>query len=95
MFQSDTARGAIGKIVEGKIVEVTTYESGDGVPVGVQRIAIQPSVDDSIMMKNPAEAAKLLKEIGIPMKFQQAKTSGLSHEIERRGSNVITINIEK
>jgi hypothetical protein len=44
VFHPETGRGASGKIVEGEIVEVTTYEVGDGVPVGKHKVTIQ-SVD--------------------------------------------------
>jgi hypothetical protein len=94
IFQSDGARAAFGSIENGKIIDVTTYETGDGVPVGLQRYAIQPTTDEAIMMRDPAKAAKMMKEAGIPMKYQQAKTSGLRVEIKKRGVNTITVDIE-
>ena len=95
VFQSDSARSAFGQIRNGEIVDVATYETGDGVPVGLQRIAIQPDIDESVMMKNPAEAAKMMKAAGIPQKFQQARTSGLTAEIKYREVNRLTIDIAR
>ncbi|MEW4562306.1 hypothetical protein AB1K70_07260 [Bremerella sp. JC770] len=40
IFEVPGSRPAVGQIVHGEIVDVTTYEVGDGVPVGEAKIAI-------------------------------------------------------
>ena len=52
-------------------------------------------VDEDVMMKNPAAAAKLMRKVGIPAKYRQARTSGLATEIKYRELNQVEINIQR
>src|SRR5262245_44415901 len=44
-FESPGQRPATGKIVNGEIVEVTTYQPGDGAPVGSHKVAVWATED--------------------------------------------------
>ena len=91
LFEVRGARTAYGKIAGGKIVEVTTYKTGDGVPLGAARIAVfVPAPEDT----PPAETFQrdLFKSL-VPLKYGDPAASGLTHEIVA-GDNVVAIDMQ-
>ena len=93
IFVTDSRR-AFGTIENGKIIDVTTYQTGDGVTLGNHRVAVRPKVDEAEMMKPPKDRkpdplAKL-----VPARYHDADTSGLTVEI-KKGSNELKIELSK
>jgi hypothetical protein len=97
------ARTAYGKIVGGKITEVTTYKSGDGAPLGPARIAVFATEPD-VEAGTSAAAAKPANPAGatpgylsgkslIPAKYNDPATSGLTYEIAA-GENRIVLDLQ-
>jgi hypothetical protein len=84
-FVPSDGRAATGKIVDGKITEVTSFEPGDGVPIGSHKVVIQsiPSAED---MYAPAKSA-------IPEKYSSLTNSGLSAEI-KPGENTVNFDLQ-
>jgi hypothetical protein len=89
VFQPEAGRASFGRIEGGRILEVTTYAQGDGVPVGKQR------VDENVAMTNPVEYARIMKEGSIPSRYHQAATSGLTAEIMRGQANELEFDIPR
>src|SRR5262245_53602644 len=55
-FESAGQRPATGQIVNGNIVELTTYKPGDGVPIGSHKIAVWAMEEAaSAVVPNPGE----------------------------------------
>ncbi|MDG2389737.1 MAG: hypothetical protein P8M30_10505 [Planctomycetaceae bacterium] len=88
IFESDSTRPASGKIIDGKIVEVMTYEAGDGVPIGTQRVAIQAaSSGESVEAADPSASGPVnMNYMGggdslVSNKYTDPKSSGLTAEI--------------
>lgn len=92
VFKAEGTRMAIGRIEDGQILEVTTYQAGDGAPVGAQRIEIQPAIDENLAMKNPAAVAAQMRRSPVAMKYRRVQTSGLTAEIER-GDNEVDLKL--
>jgi hypothetical protein len=95
VFQPEAGRASFGRIEGGRILEVTTYAQGDGVPVGKQRDAVVPEVDENVAMTNPVEYARIMKEGSIPSRYHQAATSGLTAEIMRGQANELEFDIPR
>src|SRR5262245_5688563 len=56
-FEAKGKRPATGKVVNGEITEVTTYEVGDGAPVGEHRVAVTANAEPaSAVVANPGDA---------------------------------------
>lgn len=68
IFETSGARPAVGRIIEGKIVEVTTYRDGDGAPPGEHKVAIQSvETGGAAITKHPGEA-------GVPDGYMQSRS---------------------
>lgn len=93
IFASELGRQSTGRIVDGKIENVTTFEDGDGAIVGNSRVAIRPSVDESLMMKDPVKAAEEINKAGVPKKFFSLSTTELKFEIKYGQANNLEIDI--
>jgi hypothetical protein len=103
VFEVPGKRTAQGKIVDGRITEVTTFTADDGVPVGKARIAVfgtEPvqAGPPQPKPKTPAEAwAQRPNMTGgksvIPAKYNSPATSGLTHDIVS-GENVLKLDLE-
>jgi hypothetical protein len=108
IFEVPGARPANGKIVDGKITEVMTYEPKDGVPVGQARIAVfatgasssSPSATPGGAPRDPGAPIVVDKNyMGggakslIPKKYNNPATSGLTAEI-KKGQNTVTLDLK-
>lgn len=105
IFEVAGARPANGTIVDGKIVEVTTYDPQDGAPVGDARIAVFATAPDSpATAADPAANPGAPVAIGpnymgggakslIPDKYNNPSTSGLTWTIEQ-DENVLDLDLK-
>lgn len=99
-FEVTGVRSATGKIVNGEIVEVTTFEAGDGAPVGKARVAIssveegppaEEEVPDSPDAPGSTGGMPVYKSL-IPTKYANPETSGLTAVVED-GDNALTFEL--
>lgn len=104
IFEVAGARPANGKIVDGKITEVTTYETNDGVPVGQAKIAVfatsAGNAGAAVTSGDPGSLpapGQSYMDAGaqslIPAKYNDPSTSGLDREI-KEGENTITLDLK-
>ena len=91
VFYGDKRMG-LGDIVNGDIVNVTTYTSNDGVLIGKHRVAIRQKIDEAELMRPPSESSKKKRKSKIPMKYKSAGTSGLTIEI-KPGENPVSFEL--
>jgi hypothetical protein len=98
-FEAKGTRPATGKIVNGEIVEVTTFDTGDGAPVGSHRVAVTANAEaNSAVVANPGESSKGPKSeymVGkslIPAAYNDPNTSGLTAEI-KSGENTVELKL--
>lgn len=104
IFEVPGSRSATGTITGGKITDVTTYDPGDGVPVGTAKIAVfatdagaaasavtsgaDPGGGGPLGADYMGGGAKSL----IPAKYNNPATSGLAREIAA-GDNELTLDL--
>lgn len=99
LFEVAGARPAQGRIVDGRIVEVTSYAPGDGAPVGLARIAVfaTPPSGSTYSISGPVAATGTRPGLGrqpsIPAKYNDLETSGLSQELVA-GLNELTLELD-
>src|SRR5436309_58646 len=80
-FETTGKRPATGKIVNGEIVEMTTYVTGDGAPLGTHKVAVWASEEAaSAVVPNPGEekigANYMSGKSLIPALYNDPNTSG-------------------
>ncbi len=88
-FTSDFARATRGKVREGQIVELTTFELNDGVPAGHHRVTIKPvyeAVDDYMKPKATGPVTP------IPAKFSELTRTPLTADITK-GDNALSFEL--
>lgn len=73
VFHPSDGRSGVGQIRDGEIVNVTTYEPGDGAPFGPCNVSIQA-------MSNATDMYAPRKSL-IPEKYASAEKSGLTADI--------------
>lgn len=96
VFESPGQRSANGKITNGKIVDVSTFDPGDGVPLGSHKVAIQASGEvGAAVASDPSQDASaqpgymgVTSNSSLPDRYRDPKTSGLTAEIAK-GSNQV------
>lgn len=95
IFQSADSRSAYGKITDGQIVEVTTYDPNDGAPLGSHKVAIFAVEEaESAVVANPGELSPTdANYMGggsslIPAQYNNPETSNLTAEI-KAGENKV------
>jgi hypothetical protein len=98
IFESKGARPATGKIVDGRIVEVTTFQPNDGAPVGEHKVVIQ-AVEDAGSSKganpgDPSGTSSMQTRSLIPAAYGDPETSRLTATI-KRGENNLTFELKK
>lgn len=81
IFQPEAGRGSFGRIEDGQILDVMTYVPGDGVPIGRQRVAIVPEIDEQVAMTDPYAYARSMRASSIPSRFHQTSSSQLVADI--------------
>lgn len=84
-FTSKEQRGARGRVVDGEIVELTTFEVNDGVPVGDHRVTVQESYR-GMPAGSPNPAVRL------PKQYSNVVWTPLTATVER-GSNEFTFEL--
>ena len=85
VFYPEQGRSATGVIEGGEITEVTTYEPGDGAPLGHVKVVVT-SVD-----RPDADMYTARKSL-IPEKYTQLQTTTLEADIER-GANALEFKL--
>ena len=102
IFDIQGAPGGKAMIKDGKIVDPTTYKTGDGIPIGSARIAVYSTkpVESAPRPVDPNIPAGLQSSGGmssvvslIPTKYTRPDTSGLTCEITPK-NNVINLVLE-
>ena len=98
-FEVPGARPARGEIVDGKIVNLSTYEAGDGVPVGAASVAITSTVQTSTVTEPSASDDAPGGPSGmpeykslIPQEYANPQSSGLTATIEE-GENALSFDL--
>jgi hypothetical protein len=98
ILETSGARPAVGKIVDGQIVEVTTYKPGDGAPLGEHKVAIQSvAAASSAETKNPGDKIStdyMTAKPLIPPIYGDPATSGLTATISS-GKNELKFDLKK
>lgn len=98
-FETPGQRPATGKIVNGQILEVTTYKTGDGAPIGSHKVAIWANEEEaSAIVANPGESKTGPNYMGgkslIHADYNDTEKSGFKAEI-RSGENVVEYKLVK
>ena len=83
-FIPEKGRPAYGKIVDGKILDVTTTTTGDGVALGPCKVQIQPAASKDMYAKVKSQ---------IPEKYQNPAKSNLTATIES-GVNKVAFDLK-
>jgi hypothetical protein len=98
-FETTGARPATAQIENGQIIEATTYQPGDGVPVGTHKIAIFANADaSSAVVPDPGKAGPtpganyMSGKSLIPEHYSDPEKSGLTAEI-KRGENIVEFKL--
>ena len=97
-FEAKGMRPARGKIVNGEITEVTTYDTGDGAPVGSHRVAVTATADaGAAIAPNPGDTKApqgdyMSGKSLIPAAYNNPDTSGLTAEI-KSGENTVELKL--
>ena len=86
-FYPKQGRPTRGTIKDGKIVEVTSFQPGDGAPIGELKVAVQ-SVKPDYKDKSGMATISIL-----PAKYGDPATSGLSATIERGKQNTLVFEL--
>lgn len=105
IFEVTGARSARGKIVDGAITEVTTYEPGDGVPLGTAQVAVhatemaspaEPQTPQTPDVANKPSAGYMGAGAVslIPARYNNLATSELNCEIVN-GENEVNFDLKK
>ena len=84
-FEPRDRRSARGKIVDGEILDVTTYTSGDGAYIGAHRIFIHAWQWEPKGMEIPP--------MTIPERYGNPETSGLTRTIVAGQTNELTLEL--
>jgi len=104
IFEVDGARPATGKIVDGQIVNVTTFEPNDGVSIGLAKIAIvaREEVEETIAETGDPSASRgpsanymgLGGRLLLPPHYGNPSTSNLTVTIEKGKENTVNLDLE-
>jgi hypothetical protein len=83
LLEAEGTPSAMGMIVNGEILEVTTHEPNDGAMTGVKKVAVRPYDASKMTSKNASPAPKpaTLRSAAIPSRYLDPNTSGLTCEV--------------
>lgn len=87
IFEVSGSRPAYAKIVEGEIREASTYQPGDGVPVGLARIAV--FVHEESKPAGAGGTPSMDVKSLVPTKYNDTATSDLACEIHPGKNHVL------
>jgi len=107
IFTVSGQRDASGQIVNGNIKDVTTFDIGDGAPVGEARIAVivikdspaqavaSPAFDDSAAPGGGPVMRLEGGDFAIPPRYFNPETSGLTTTIKQGITNSVNLELTK
>ena len=87
VFQPQEGRPCGGAIKAGRIVEVTTFEPGDGAPPGPVKVGIQATKPD------PRDPTGMSTISLIPKKYADPATSGLTATLDAGKTNELNFQL--
>jgi hypothetical protein len=99
IFETAGQRPATGRIENGEIVEISCYQTGDGVPVGSHKVAISATEDAaSAVVENPGGGKApggnyMSGKSLIPLYYNDPNMSGLTAEI-KPGDNMLEFKLK-
>ncbi len=99
IFETTGARPSTGKIENGKIVEVTTYKTGDGASVGQSKVSITAfKPPESVEVSHPGDemptdANYMVGTLLLPERYSNPESSGLTAEIKEGENNVVKFDL--
>ncbi len=85
VMEPATGRSARGRIVDGEIVDLHTYENGDGVRIGTHQVSITAFVREPKGMEIVPSA--------IPERYRDPSSSGLTATIEAGKTNELLFEL--
>jgi hypothetical protein len=96
-FETPGQRSAIARIEKGQIVEATTFQPGDGVPVGKHQVAVSAHQDlaPSASSPSPGQAPRADYMSGkslLPAAYSNPAMSGLTADIQA-GENTVDFKL--
>jgi hypothetical protein len=104
VFEIDGNRPATGKVVDGKIVDVSTYEKNDGVSIGKAKIAImaREDVQETIAENGDPSASRVPSsnymglggKLLLPPHYGNPATSNLTATIEKGKENSVILELD-
>lgn len=102
IFEVPGQRSAFGVIENGKILNVTTFEQGDGAPIGEASVAInafkppaKPQKDAPTSTSAPGgPSGMVINERAVPARYGNPATSGLNCSIQP-GENKLKFDLSK
>lgn len=86
VMEPGEGRASRGNIRDGEIVDLHTYELGDGVRVGNHKVSIISFVRDPVGMEVPPSV--------IPMRYNNPDTSGLTAVVEAGKTNELVFELK-
>jgi hypothetical protein len=86
VMEPSEGRSARGSIVNGEIVDIHTYEAGDGVRIGNHKVAIISFVRDPVGMEVPPSV--------IPLRYRDPGSSGLTAVVEAGKTNELLLELK-
>jgi hypothetical protein len=98
-FEATGMRPATARIVDGRIVEATTFRTGDGVPVGTHAIAVFAREEAPVKTatdpgKQAFAADGMVGRSLLPRRYNHPATSGLAATIAS-GSNTLSLTLTR
>lgn len=92
-FTSEGARGARGMVIDGTITNLTTFEVGDGVPVGKHRVTVQESYTGVVDMDPRANSVPFRPVTPLPKHYGNLSRTPLTADVAS-GTNEFTFELE-
>lgn len=92
-FTSDFTRSTRGKIINGEIVDLETFEPNDGVPVGKQRVTIRTAYAAAGNNDGTTPSYNTVPIVKIPPKYELLNTTPFEADIQR-GKNELKFDLQ-
>lgn len=97
-FYPDSGRPATGRTDESGQFTLMTKEPGDGAMIGSHKVTVilNSSSEATMNSEDPyAISDPSAKKDGLPAKYEEVSTSGLTAEVTADGENKFTFDLEK